>query len=138
MNLPRLQPAKPGLLLLAPMLGVMLLLAFYLFYGRSFQIQPGIAVVPPPSPFVVAPTLGASVVSIVSGDSPRLYFRDRVVTMEEFDRSLQALPESAKRTLIVRADRGASFETVLAVANKAIERHYAVIFATNPPIPTSP
>jgi hypothetical protein len=41
MILPRLQPARPGPLLLAPLLGTLLLLAFFLFYGRSFAVQPG-------------------------------------------------------------------------------------------------
>ncbi len=137
MILPRLQPAKPGVLLLAPLVGVLLLVAFFIFYGRSFVVQPGIAVVPPPSPFIVAQTKGATVVSIVAGATPRIYFRDRTVTLDELDRALQAMAGDSSRTLILRADRGATYESVLAVANKAVERQFSVILAAAP-VPTPP
>lgn len=132
MILPRLQPARPGALLFAPLLGTVLLLGFFLFYGRSFVVQPGIAVVPPPSPFLVAPAKGAVVVSIVSGDTTRIFYRDRIVTLEELSTALAAAPSEGTRTLILRADRGASYETVLAVANRAVERQFTVILAASP------
>ncbi|MBS0658783.1 MAG: hypothetical protein JSR82_11135 [Verrucomicrobia bacterium] len=129
MILPRLQPAKPGALLFAPLIGTVLLVGFFLAYGRSFVVQPGIAVVPPPSPFLVAPSKGATVVSIVSGETTRIFYRDRVVTLEELSVALAAVPASDARTLILRADRGTSYETVLAVANRAVEKQFTVILA---------
>ena len=129
MILPRLQPAKPGALLFAPLIGTVLLVGFFLFYGRSFVVQPGVAVVPPPSPFLIAPAKGATVVSIVSGENTRIFYRDRIVSLDELSTALAAVPANASRTLILRADRGAAYETVLAVANRAVERQFTVILA---------
>lgn len=133
MNLSRLQPAKPGWMLFAPTICVLGLLLFFFFFGRSFVVQPGIAVVPPPSPFIVAPAGGASVVTILSGVNPQIFFQDRPMTLVELDQALQNTPDAAARTLIIRADGGTSYNTVLAVANKAIERHFSVVLAGSPP-----
>ena len=133
MNLARLQPAKPGWMLFAPTLCALALLFFFFFFGRSFVVQPGVAVVPPPSPFIVAPAGGAAVVTILSGVSPQIFFQDRPMTFEELDQAMQGTPDSAARMLIIRADGGTSYETVLAVANKASEHHFSVVRAGSPP-----
>lgn len=133
MNLSRLQPAKPGWMLFAPTLCALALLFFFFFFGRSFVVQPGIAVVPPPSPFIVAPAAGAAVVTILSGPTPQIFFQDRPMTLGELDQALQSTPDAAARTLIIRADRGTTYDAVLAVANKALEHHFSVVLAGSPP-----
>jgi biopolymer transport protein ExbD len=134
MNLARLQPAKPGWMLFAPTFCVLALLLFFFIFGHSFVVQPGIAVVTPPSPFIVAPASGAVVVTIVSGASPQIFFQDRPMSLAEFDLALQNTPDAASRTLIIRADKGTSYDTVLAVANRAIEHHFSVVLASSPPV----
>ena len=133
MNLARLEPAKPGWMLLAPTVCVLALLLFFYIFGRSFVVQPGIAVVPPPSPFIVAPGSGAAVVTILSGTNPQIFFQDRPMTLAALDQALLNTPDAASHTLIIRADAGTSYDTVLAVANRAIERHFSVVLASSPP-----
>ncbi len=145
MNLPRLQPARPGVLLLAPVASVLLLALFYAGSGRALVVQPGVTLALPPSPFVVPPARGALVVSIVSGTAPRIFVGERAVSLDELDQALRQAaaadaeePGTAARTLLLRADRGVAYETVFAVAGKAVARRFTVVLAAAPAPPPVP
>jgi len=109
-----------GWLLLVALVNVAFLLVFFLLLSSNFILQQGISVSMPFSRFTLGPQANQQIISITGGAVPAIYYRDQRVTMEQ----LGPLLDAAKReglSIIIKADRSASYETVAEVTNAALE-----------------
>ena len=109
-----------GWLVLVALVNVAFLLVFFLLLSSNFILQQGISVSMPFSRFTLGPQTNQLIISITGGAVPAIYFRDQRVTMEQ----LGPLLDAAKRegqSIIIKADRSTSYETVDDVTNAALE-----------------
>ena len=107
-------------LVLVALVNVAFLLVFFLLLSSNFILQQGISVSMPFSHFTLGPQTNQQIISITGGTVPAIYFRDQRVTMEQ----LGPLLDAAKRegqSIIIKADRSTSYETVAEVTNAALE-----------------
>jgi len=122
-----------GWLLLIGLVDLAFLLAFFLLLSSNFILQQGISISMPFSRFSLGPQSNQQIISITGGAVPAIYFQDQRVTMER----LGPLLDAAKRkdqSIIVKADRSASYETVAEVTNAALEHGItSVALAATPP-----
>ena len=122
-----------GWLVLIALVDVAFLLVFFLLLSSNFILQQGISVSMPFSRFTLGPQTSRQIISITGGAVPAIYFQDQRVTMEQ----LGPLLDAAKRrdeSIIIKADRSTSYETVAEVANAALEHGIAsVALAATPP-----
>src|SRR5262245_20999974 len=122
-----------GWLVLVALLNVAFLLVFFLLLGSNFILQQGVSVTMPFSRFTLGPQTNQQIISITGGAVPAVYFRDQRVTMEQ----LGPLLDAAKRegqSLIIKADRSTSYETVVEVTNTVLEHGItSVALAGAPP-----
>src|SRR5881396_2424753 len=99
----------------------------------NFILQQGISISMPFSRFTLGPQASRQIISISGGAVPAIYFQDQKVTMEQ----LEPLLDAAKRkdqSIIIKADRSTSYETVAEVANAALEHGItSVALAASPP-----
>ena len=120
-------------LVLVALVDVAFLLVFFLLLSSNFILQQGISVSMPFSRFTLGPQTSGQIISITGGAAPAIYFQDQRVTMEQ----LGPLLDAAKRrdeSIIIKADRSTSYETVTEVANAALERGItSVALAATPP-----
>ena len=120
MKLTRTTNLSFGWLYVFPLLDVVFQLMFFFLLSSNFVLQPGISVSVPFSRFTLGPQLNQQIISITGGAVPAIYFRDQRVTMEQ----LGPLLDAAKRegqSIIIKADRSTSYETVAGVTNAALE-----------------
>jgi biopolymer transport protein ExbD len=112
---------------------VAFLLIFFLLLSSNFILQQGISISMPFSRFALGPQTSHQIISISGGAVPAIYFQDQRVTMEQ----LGPLLDAAKRkdqSIIIKADRSTSYETVAEVANAALEHGItSVALAASPP-----
>jgi biopolymer transport protein ExbD len=109
-----------GWLLLIGLVDLSFLLAFFLLLSSNFILQQGISISMPFSRFSLGPQSNQQIISITGGAVPAIYFQDQRVTMEQ----LGPLLDAAKRkdqSVIIKADRSVSYETVAEVTNAALE-----------------
>ena len=122
-----------GWLVLIALVDVTFLLVFFLLLSSNFILQQGISVSMPFSRFTLGPQTSRQIISITGGAAPAIYFQDQRVTMEQ----LGPLLDGAKRrdeSIIIKADRSTSYETVVEVANAALEHGItSVALAATPP-----
>ena len=122
-----------GWLLLIGLVDLAFLLAFFLLLSSNFILQQGISISMPFSRFSLGPQSNQQIISITGGAVPAIYFQDQRVTMER----LGPLLDAAKRkdqSIIIKADRSASYETVAEVTNAALEHGISsVALAATPP-----
>ncbi|HJW37144.1 MAG TPA: biopolymer transporter ExbD [Candidatus Udaeobacter sp.] len=120
-------------LVLIGLVDVAFLLVFFLLLSSNFILQQGISVSMPFSRFTLGPQTSRQIISITGGAVPAIYFQDQRVTMEQ----LGPLLDAAKRrdeSIIIKADRSTSYETVAEVANSALEHGItSVALAATPP-----
>ena len=120
-------------LVLVALVDVAFLLVFFILLSSNFILQQGISVSMPFSRFTLGPQTSRQIISITGGAVPAIYFQDQRVTMEE----LGPLLDAAKRrdeSIIIKADRSTSYETVAEVANAALEHGItSVALAATPP-----
>ena len=133
MKLSRTTNYNFGWLLLIGLVDLAFLLAFFLLLSSNFILQQGISVTMPFSRFSLGPQSNQQIISITGGAVPAIYFQDQRVTMEQ----LGPLLDAAKRkdqSIIIKADRSASYETVAEVTNTALEHGItSVALAATPP-----
>jgi biopolymer transport protein ExbD len=133
MKLSRTTNYNFGWVVLIALVDVAFLLVFFLLLSSNFILQQGISISMPFSRFTLAPQTSHQIISISGGAVPAIYFQDQRVTMEQ----LGPLLEAAKRndqSIIIKADRSTSYETVAEVANAALEHGItAVALAASPP-----
>lgn len=122
-----------GWLLLIGLVDLAFLLAFFLLLSSNFILQQGISISMPFSRFSLGPQSNQQIISITGGAVPAIYFQDQRVTMEK----LGPLLDAAKRkdeSIIIKADRSVSYETVAEVTNAALEHGItSVALAATPP-----
>ncbi|PYI80455.1 MAG: hypothetical protein DME58_01525 [Verrucomicrobia bacterium] len=122
-----------GWLLLIGLVDLAFLLAFFLLLSSNFILQQGILISMPFSRFTLGPQSNQQIISITGGAVPAIYFQDQRVTIQQ----LGPLLDAAKRknqSIIIKADRSASYETVAAVTNAALEHGVtSVALAATPP-----
>src|SRR6266480_516060 len=122
-----------GWLLLIGLVDVAFLLLFFLLLSSNFILQQGISVSMPFSRFTLGPQTSRQIISITGGAVPAIYFQDQRVTMEQ----LGPLLDAAKRrdeSIIIKADRSTSYETVAEVAKATLEHGItSVALAASPP-----
>ena len=133
MKLSRTTNYNFGWLLLIGLVDVAFLLVLFLLLSSNFILQQGISVSMPFSRFTLGPQTSRQIISITGGAVPAIYFQDQRVTMEQ----LGPLLDAAKRrdeSIIIKADRSTSYETVAEVANAALEHGItSVALAATPP-----
>jgi biopolymer transport protein ExbD len=133
MNLRRTTNFNFGWVVLVTLVDVAFLLVFFLLLSSNFILQQGISISMPFSRFTLGPQTSHQIISISGGAVPAIYFQDQRVTMEQ----LGPLLEAAKRndqSIIIKADRSTSYETVADVANAALEHGItSVALAASPP-----
>jgi len=87
----------------------------------------------PFSRFSLGPQSNQQIISITGGAVPAIYFQDQRVTMEQLGPLLEAAKRKDK-SIIIKADRSASYEIVAEVTNAALERGItSVALAATPP-----
>ena len=133
MKLSRTTNYNFGWLLLIGLFDLAFLLAFFLLLSSNFILQQGISISMPFSRFSLGPQSNQQIISITGGAVPAIYFQDQRVTTEQ----LGPLLDAAKRkdqSIIIKADRSASYETVAEVTNAALEHGItSVALAATPP-----
>ena len=133
MKLSRTTNYNFGWLLLIGLVDLAFLLAFFLLLSSNFILQQGISISMPFSRFSLGPQSNQQIISITGGAVPAIYFQDQRVTLEQ----LGPLLDAAKRkdqSIIIKADRSASYETVAEVTNAALEHGItSVALAATPP-----
>ena len=133
MKLTRTTNYNFGWLLLIGLVDLAFLLAFFLLLSSNFILQQGVSVSMPFSRFTLGPQSNQQTISITGGAVAAIYFQDQRVTMAQ----LGPLLDAAKRkdqSIIIKADRSASYETVAEVTNAALEHGItSVALAATPP-----
>ena len=130
MKLVRSAPLAAGPLGLVALLNVVLLLLLFFLLGSSFVLQPGIEVPQlPAASFNLPPQFNARLVTLQPGPPLRIFYQDQRVTLEELGRQL-ANYHGTPRTIILRADGGTPYQSVVAVMNQALQQQYSVALAT--------
>ena len=117
---------------LVAVVNVVLILLFFFLLGSSFVLQPGIAVTLPFSPFNLPPQVNARLITLQPGPPLRIFYQDEPVTLEQLGQRL-AEYRGSPRSIILRADRGTPYESVVTVMNQALRQDYNVALATVPP-----
>ena len=133
MKLTRTMDFNFGWVVLIGLVDVAFLLLFFVLLSSNFILQQGISISTPFSRFTLGPQTSRQIISITGGAVPAIYFQDQRVTMEQ----LGPLLDGAKRkdqSIIIKADRSTSYETVAEVANAALEHGItSVALAATPP-----
>jgi len=133
MKLTRTMDFNFGWVVLIGLVDVAFLLLFFMLLSSNFILQQGISISTPFSRFTLGPQTSRQIISITGGAVPAIYFQDQRVTMEQ----LGPLLDAAKRkdqSIIIKADRSTSYETVAEVANSALEHGItSVALAATPP-----
>src|SRR5436190_21713063 len=133
MKLSRTKEYNFGWLVLLALVDIAFLLIFFLLLSSNFILQPGISISMPFSRFALGPQTNQQIISITGGTAPAIYFRDQKITLAQ----LGPLLDTAKRegqSIIIRADRSSSYETVAAATNAALEHGISsVALAATPP-----
>jgi len=109
-----------GWLVFIGLMDVAFLLVFFLLLSSNFILQQGISVSMPFSRFTLGPQTSRQIISITGGAVPAIYFQDQRVTMEQLGPLLDAV-KRRDESIIIKADRSTSYETVAEVANAALE-----------------
>ncbi len=131
MKLVRTKQYQFGWLIWFPLLDVVFLMIFFLLLSSNFVLQPGISVSVPFSKFMLPPQLKNDIISITN--SATIYFHDRRLTIDELGPQLD-LARKEGRSIIIKADKTTPYETVIRVANVALEHGVpSVALATAPP-----
>lgn len=131
MKLVRTKDYQFAWLLVFPLLDVVFLMIFFLLLSSNFILQPGIAVNVPFSKFMLAPQVKYQIVSITNGGT--VYFRDQKVSIEELGPQFDNAKREG-RSIVIKADRFTPYDTVVRVANIALEHGIpSVALATTVP-----
>ena len=122
-----------GWVLFIGLVDLVFLLAFFLLLSSNFILQQGISISMPFSRFTLGPQSNQQIISITGGAAPAIYFHDQRVTLEQLGELLD-IAKRKDQSIIIKADRSASYETVARVMNAALERGISsVSLAATPP-----
>jgi biopolymer transport protein ExbD len=122
-----------GWVLFIGLIDLVFLFAFFLLLSSNFILQQGVSVSMPFSRFTLGPQSNQQIISITGGAVPAIYFQDQRVTLEQLGQLLDAAKRK-EQSIIIKADRSASYETVARVTNAALEHGInSVALAATPP-----
>ena len=130
MKLSRTVVYNPALFSVVPLVNVLFLVLLFFTLSTAYVFQPGIAVTPPASAFLLGPQPNPQIVSIASAPKTSIYFRDQKMTLEQLAESLGE-PGFNDRTLVVVADRHTPYDQVMQVMNLGLERGFSVVMAAS-------
>jgi biopolymer transport protein ExbD len=133
MRLPRCQGAGSPFLILAPALGTLLCLVFFLLLGGYYSLQPGVALRVPDSPFLLLPQHDPVVVSVTGAPLPQIYYGQGVVTPAELETSLHKTGRTG--SLVIKADRLAPYDLLVRIMTIGVRCGFTVVLATGTPPP---
>jgi biopolymer transport protein ExbD len=128
MRLPRCKGFETPFLLMAPALGVLLCLVFFLLLGGYFVLQPGVEVKAPDSPFLLLPEHDPEVVSVTGAPLPQIYYDQNVVTPEELEEALRKTHKTG--SLIIKADRLAPYDLLVRIMTIGARCGFTIVLAT--------
>ncbi|HEX5175717.1 MAG TPA: biopolymer transporter ExbD, partial [Chthoniobacteraceae bacterium] len=131
MKLTRSYTLFPGLMIVVPLINVLFLVVVFFAMSSRFVLQPGLAVTLPLSPFSLTPPREPQIVSITSTPVPAIYHREQKVTVDELVARLRDM-RTRDRSLIIKADRGTSYDLVIQIANQALQNGFSVMLAAQP------
>jgi biopolymer transport protein ExbD len=120
---------NPVLAAVVPLINVVFLVVLFFTLSSRFVLQSGLAITPPPSSFVLTPARQPHFVSISASPVPSIYFGDRRVSIEELGPRLAEM-RGKDRTLVIRADRGTSYEVLMSVMNTGLQHGFSIVLAT--------
>jgi biopolymer transport protein ExbD len=120
----------PALLFLAPALGLLLILLFFLLPSTAFLLQPGVSVRVPQSPFLLSPQRNPRIISITAPPMSAVFFENEETDLTGLRAALQKI-RGRSQTIIIKADRHAIYEKVSSVMNLALELGFPVVLATS-------
>jgi biopolymer transport protein ExbD len=133
MKLTRTTDYNFGWVVLIGLVDVVFLLLFFMLLSSNFILQQGISISTPFSRFTLGPQTSRQIISITGGAVPAIYFHDQRVTIEQLGPLLDAAKQK-DQSIIIKADRSTSYETVAEVANTALEHGItSVALAATPP-----
>ena len=122
-----------GWVLFIGLIDLVFLFAFFLLLSSNFILQQGVSISMPFSRFTLGPQSNQQIISITGGAVPAIYFQDQRVTLEQLGQLLDAAKRK-EQSIIIKADRSASYETVARVTNAALEHGInSVALAATPP-----
>ena len=122
-----------GWVLFVGFVDLVFLSTFFLLLGSNFILQHGISISMPFSRFTLGPQSNQQIISITGGAVPAIYFQDQRVTLEQLGQLLDAAKRK-DQSIIIKADRSTSYETVARVTNAALEHGItSVALAATPP-----
>ena len=121
---------NPALFSIVPLVNVQFLVLVFFTLSTAYVFQPGIAVTPPTSTFLLGPQRNPQIVSIASTPTTSIYFRDQKMTLAQLAGSLDE-PGFKDRTLVVVADRHTPYDKVMQVMNLGLERGFSVVLAAS-------
>ncbi len=130
MKLARNFRLHPAWVCVVPLIHVLFLVVIFFAMSSRFALQPGLAVNLPSSSFTLNPQQNSQLVSLLSAPTPTIYHRDQKVTLAELGQRLSAANLN-ERSLIIRADRGTSYEFIMQVINQSLQQGFSVVLATN-------
>jgi len=130
MKLSRTVHFNPALVAIVPLVTVVFLVLMFFVLSSRFVLQPGITASLPYSPFVLGPQHNPQILTITAIPVPTIYFRDQKLSLSELAGALSH-QRSKDRTLVVKADRGTSYDLVVSVMNMGLQQGYSVVLATS-------
>ena len=131
MRLERHYTISPAFFSVVPLINVLFLVVVFFALSSHFVLQSGMAVTLPASPFTLGPQRAVQIVSITAAPVPAIYFQDQKVTLEEL-RTKLASGTTARRTLLVKADRNTPYDLAVQIMNEGLKLGYSVVLAASP------
>ena len=125
-----LQP-RSGMMHIAPVLDVVMLLLIFFLLNSNFVLRSGINVTPPLSRSRLESLPQSDIVALSAGSSPRIYFNEEEVTMDELRERFTELRKGPRRQIVIRGDKLAQYGQVIEVSNMATEAGFDVFLGTN-------
>ena len=133
MKLERNFQINPALVGVVPLINVMFLVLLFYFLGSRFVLQSGLAISLPTSTFTLTPSREPQLVSISASPIPAIYHGDQRITIEELGPRLATIT-GKERSLVIKADRSASYDVLLGVINVGLQHGFSVVLATSPEV----
>ncbi len=118
-----------GLLFAAPMLDVIILLLVFFVLSSNFVVKSGVPVDLPVSSSILPPVSGSHIITVLPGNSPRIFFNEREIGFADLETALdEASPQH--RHVVIMADRTAAFGVVMRISELVTTRGYDLAYAT--------
>lgn len=114
------------------LLNVLLLLGMFVFAGERFVLQPGVRVRLPEAPFMDGAAYGARVLTVTQ--EGMMFYNDERTDIGRLEGALGESAAESDRPLLVEADEGTSYGTLVEIYARAIRAGVReVVLATRPP-----